>query len=144
LAERRREVTKGSRDEGTIAGTTLVLEFAFVGRIGMCIRFVSLRLSSTLADTFRVNHLLDDLQPSFNVAPTHNVAVVLDGPAEVAKPSRRKVESGKSGYDRQSYAMVLAEAIRFWIPKLPLQSQSGENLAHSVRLRTPRILLQSG
>lgn len=46
--------------------------------------------------------------------------------------------------DRQSYATVLTEAIRFWIPKLPLQSQAGENLAHLVRLRTPRILLQSG
>jgi aryl-alcohol dehydrogenase-like predicted oxidoreductase len=39
---------------------------------------------------------------------------------------------------------VLTEAIRFWIPKLPIQSQAGENLSHLVRLRTPRILLQSG
>jgi putative SOS response-associated peptidase YedK len=44
----------------------------------MCGRFVRRRSSSTLADAFRVNHISDDLQPSFNVAPTHNVAVVLD------------------------------------------------------------------
>lgn len=44
----------------------------------MCGRFVRRRSSSTLADVFRVNHISDDLQSSFNVAPTHNVAVVLD------------------------------------------------------------------
>lgn len=44
----------------------------------MCGRFVRRRSSSTLADAFRVNHISDDLQPSFNVAPTHNVAVVFD------------------------------------------------------------------
>src|SRR5215813_817754 len=38
---------------------------------------------------------------------------------------------------------MLAEAIRFWIPKIPLQSQPGENLAHLLRLRTPGILLQA-
>src|ERR1700675_3888328 len=44
----------------------------------MCRRFVRRSSSSALADAVRVNHILDDLQPSFNVAPTHNVAVVLD------------------------------------------------------------------
>jgi putative SOS response-associated peptidase YedK len=44
----------------------------------MCGRFVRRRSSSTLADAFKVEHVSDDLQPSFNVAPTHNVAVVLN------------------------------------------------------------------
>jgi putative SOS response-associated peptidase YedK len=44
----------------------------------MCGRFVRRRSSSILAEAFRVSHISDDLQPSFNVAPTHNVAVVLD------------------------------------------------------------------
>jgi putative SOS response-associated peptidase YedK len=44
----------------------------------MCRRFVRRRSSSNLAEAFRVNDISDDLQPSFNVAPTHNVAVVLD------------------------------------------------------------------
>lgn len=44
----------------------------------MCGRFVRRRSSATLADEFRVNQISDDLQPSFNVAPTHNVAVVLE------------------------------------------------------------------
>lgn len=44
----------------------------------MCGRFVRRRSSSNLAEAFRVTHISDDLQPSFNVAPTHNVAVVLD------------------------------------------------------------------
>jgi putative SOS response-associated peptidase YedK len=44
----------------------------------MCGRFVRRRSTSTLADAFRANDISHDLQPSFNVAPTHNVAVVLD------------------------------------------------------------------
>jgi putative SOS response-associated peptidase YedK len=44
----------------------------------MCGRFIRRRSSSILANTFRVSHISDDLQPSFNVAPTHNVAVVLE------------------------------------------------------------------
>lgn len=47
----------------------------------MCRRFVRRRSSSNLADAFRVKHISDDLQPSFNVAPTHSVAVVLDNGA---------------------------------------------------------------
>ena len=48
-----------------------------------------------------------------------------------------------SRFMQQSYAL-LTEDIRFWVPKTPLQAQTGENLAHLARLRTPRILLQSG
>lgn len=44
----------------------------------MCGRFVRRRSSSTLAEEFQANHISDDVPPSFNVAPTHNVAVVLD------------------------------------------------------------------
>lgn len=44
----------------------------------MCGRFIRRRSSSNLGDAFRVNHISDELQPSFNVAPTHNVAVVFD------------------------------------------------------------------
>jgi putative SOS response-associated peptidase YedK len=44
----------------------------------MCGRFVRKRSSSVLAGEFRVSQISDDLQPSFNVAPTHNVTVVFD------------------------------------------------------------------
>jgi putative SOS response-associated peptidase YedK len=44
----------------------------------MCGRFVRRRSSSTLAEEFQANNIADDVQPSFNVAPTNNVVVVLD------------------------------------------------------------------
>ena len=44
----------------------------------MCGRFVRRSSSSNLATEFRASDISDELQPSFNVAPTHNVAVVLD------------------------------------------------------------------
>lgn len=39
---------------------------------------------------------------------------------------------------------MLAKAIRFWIPEITFQAQATKDRAHLVRLRTPRILLQSG
>ena len=44
----------------------------------MCGRFVRKRSSSAMAKDFGVQEIAGDLQPSFNVAPTHNVAVVLN------------------------------------------------------------------
>src|SRR5882724_8390699 len=44
----------------------------------MCGRFVRKRSSSAMAKDFGVQEITDDLQPSFNVAPTDNVAVVLN------------------------------------------------------------------
>src|SRR5713226_10283746 len=44
----------------------------------MCGRFLRKRSSSLLARDFSADHVTDDLLPSFNVAPTHNVAVVLN------------------------------------------------------------------
>jgi len=44
----------------------------------MCGRFVRKRSSSAMARDFGVQEITDDLQPSFNVAPTDNVAVVLN------------------------------------------------------------------
>src|SRR5262245_14180844 len=44
----------------------------------MCGRFVRKRSASTLAGEFGVSEISDDIQPSFNIAPTHNVAVVID------------------------------------------------------------------
>ncbi|MEK6285041.1 MAG: SOS response-associated peptidase [Acidobacteriota bacterium] len=43
----------------------------------MCGRFVRKRSSSLMAKDFSVEEITDDLQPSFNIAPTQNVAVVL-------------------------------------------------------------------
>jgi putative SOS response-associated peptidase YedK len=44
----------------------------------MCGRFVRKRSSKDLATAFRARQISDGLQPSFNIAPTHNVAVVVD------------------------------------------------------------------
>jgi putative SOS response-associated peptidase YedK len=44
----------------------------------MCGRFVRKRSSSAMAKDFGVQEITDDLQPSFNVAPTDKVAVVLN------------------------------------------------------------------
>jgi putative SOS response-associated peptidase YedK len=44
----------------------------------MCGRFVRKRSSQLLARDFGAVHTSDELQPSFNVAPTHNVAIVLN------------------------------------------------------------------
>ena|ERR1700730_1018211 len=44
----------------------------------MCGRFVRKRSSSLLAREFGADHISDELQPSFNIAPTQNVAVVLN------------------------------------------------------------------
>jgi putative SOS response-associated peptidase YedK len=44
----------------------------------MCGRFVRKRSSQALAREFGAAHISDELQPSFNIAPTHNVAVVLN------------------------------------------------------------------
>lgn len=44
----------------------------------MCGRFVRKRSSSLLAREFDADHVSEELQPSFNIAPTHNVAVVLN------------------------------------------------------------------
>ena len=45
----------------------------------MCGRFVRKRSSSVMAKDFGVQEITEDLQPSFNVAPTQLVAVVLNG-----------------------------------------------------------------
>jgi putative SOS response-associated peptidase YedK len=44
----------------------------------MCGRFARKRSSTVMAKDFGVQEITDDLQPSFNVAPTHPVAVVLN------------------------------------------------------------------
>jgi putative SOS response-associated peptidase YedK len=44
----------------------------------MCGRFVRKRSSTVMARDFGVQEITDDLQPSFNVAPTDNVSVVLN------------------------------------------------------------------
>jgi len=44
----------------------------------MCGRFVRKRSSQLLARDFEAAHISDELQPSFNIAPTHNIAVVLN------------------------------------------------------------------
>jgi putative SOS response-associated peptidase YedK len=44
----------------------------------MCGRFVRKKPSSLLAREFKADHISDEIQPSFNIAPTHNVAVVLN------------------------------------------------------------------
>lgn len=47
----------------------------------MCGRFVRKRSSLLLARDFGAAHISDELQPSFNIAPTHDVAVVLNDDA---------------------------------------------------------------
>ena len=47
----------------------------------MCGRFVRKRSSTLLAKEFGAAHLSDELQPSFNIAPTHNVAVIVNDDA---------------------------------------------------------------
>src|SRR6266498_4160325 len=49
-----------------------------VGCKHMCGRFVRKRSSTAMAKDFGVQEIIDDLQPSFNIPPTHNVAVVLN------------------------------------------------------------------
>lgn len=44
----------------------------------MCGRFARKRSSTVMAKDFGVEEITDDLQPSFNIAPTHPVAVVLN------------------------------------------------------------------
>ncbi len=44
----------------------------------MCGRFARKRSSATMAKDFGVQEITDDLAPSFNVAPTHAVAVILN------------------------------------------------------------------
>src|SRR5262245_46907665 len=43
----------------------------------MCGRFVRKRTSKVIANEFNANHLADEMSPSFNIAPTQNVAVIL-------------------------------------------------------------------
>ena len=47
----------------------------------MCGRFVRKRSASSVAADFGVDEVVDDLQPSFNIAPTHDVAVIVNGGA---------------------------------------------------------------
>jgi putative SOS response-associated peptidase YedK len=47
----------------------------------MCGRFVRKRSSKLLASEFGAAHISDELQPSFNIAPTHNVAVIVNDDA---------------------------------------------------------------
>ncbi len=47
----------------------------------MCGRFVRKRSSKLLAAEFGAAHISDELQPSFNIAPTHNVAVIVNDAA---------------------------------------------------------------
>jgi putative SOS response-associated peptidase YedK len=54
----------------------------------MCGRFVRKRSSSVLAGEFRASQISDDLQPSFNVAPAHNVTVVFDDGARQLRSMR--------------------------------------------------------
>src|SRR5262245_53943253 len=44
----------------------------------MCGRFARKRSSSVMAKDFAVEEITDDLEPSYNIAPTHPVAVVLN------------------------------------------------------------------
>lgn len=48
----------------------------------MCGRFARKRSSAVMAKDFGVQEITDDLQPSFNVAPTHPVAVILNSGAK--------------------------------------------------------------
>jgi putative SOS response-associated peptidase YedK len=48
----------------------------------MCGRFVRKRSASTIAADFGVDEVVDDLQPSFNIAPTHDVAVITNNGAK--------------------------------------------------------------
>jgi putative SOS response-associated peptidase YedK len=47
----------------------------------MCGRFVRKRSASSVAADFGVDEVVDDLQPSFNIAPTHDVAVIVSNGA---------------------------------------------------------------
>src|SRR5262245_53943969 len=44
----------------------------------MCGRFVRRRTSTVIAEDFRASPSAHEIAPSFNIAPTHNVAVILD------------------------------------------------------------------
>jgi putative SOS response-associated peptidase YedK len=44
----------------------------------MCGRFVRKRSASSIAADFGVDEVVDELQPSFNIAPTHDVAVIVN------------------------------------------------------------------
>ena len=44
----------------------------------MCGRFARKRSASIMAKDFGVQEITDELQPSFNIAPTHNVAVIVN------------------------------------------------------------------
>jgi putative SOS response-associated peptidase YedK len=48
----------------------------------MCGRFVRKRSASSVAAEFEVDEVVDDLQPSFNIAPTHDVAVIVNSGAK--------------------------------------------------------------
>jgi len=48
----------------------------------MCGRFVRKRSASSIAADFGVDEVVDDLQPSFNIAPTHDVAVIVNNGAK--------------------------------------------------------------
>jgi putative SOS response-associated peptidase YedK len=48
----------------------------------MCGRFVRRRSASSVAAEFGVDEVVDDLQPSFNIAPTHDVAVIINSGAK--------------------------------------------------------------
>jgi len=48
----------------------------------MCGRFVRKRSASSVAADFGVDEVVDDLQPSFNIAPTHEVAVIVNNGAK--------------------------------------------------------------
>jgi putative SOS response-associated peptidase YedK len=45
----------------------------------MCGRFVRKRSTSELAAEFGVEEVVDEFQPSFNIAPTHDVSVIIGG-----------------------------------------------------------------
>ncbi len=62
----------------------------------MCGRFVVARAGSELAGVLRADLVADDLpSPSFNVAPTAQVAIVLD--SAKTEPPTRRVESARWG-----------------------------------------------
>ena len=48
----------------------------------MCGRFVRKRNASSIAADFGVDEVVDDLQPSFNIAPTQDVAVIVNNGAK--------------------------------------------------------------
>ena len=77
--------------------------------------------------------------------PNLNCADNWSGYYQAARPNSGRFNSNYAArHPRPRVVRTLTEAIRSWIPEITLQSQPGKNLAHLVRLRPPRLLLQSG